>query len=188
MATATSIRTTTGKYVDLLCPYVEEIDIIDIANSLGNLCRYGGHVKEFYSVAEHSLNAQWVAECVLGYDVETQFAALMHDAAEAYIGDLVRPLKRVCQGLENIEHRIEQAIGQRFNFICGTSVQRVRVIDNSLLYAERRHLFGDDGVKWDGEEEILHLSSLRILHQSPCQATQEFLHTFAKLQFERLKK
>lgn len=85
------IRTFTDKKFYFLDIRPEHICIEDIAHSLSNICRYGGHCKQFYSVAEHS-----IACCDRmgnGEDASVRLWALLHDAAEAYIGDICKPLK-----------------------------------------------------------------------------------------------
>lgn len=83
-------------YVDPLNLAVEQVAIEDIARSLSHICRYGGHVPVFYSVAEHSLHvAAQVERC--GGLPELVLAALLHDASEAYLGDMVRPLKHISE-------------------------------------------------------------------------------------------
>lgn len=81
-----------GVYVNLLDPDPALICPADIAHHLGMTCRYGGGVRRFYSVAEHSLLVvdllRW-----LGQPAEIVVAGLLHDAAEAYVGDVIAPLK-----------------------------------------------------------------------------------------------
>lgn len=83
------IRTYTGRFVDPLNLRVEDVHINDIAHSLSLQCRYNGHSYGFLSVARHSV---WVAE-MLRSDPALALWGLLHDAAEAYLGDLVAPLK-----------------------------------------------------------------------------------------------
>lgn len=88
-----------GSFVDLLEPAAETIHAEDIAHHLGMLCRYGGGVRRFYSVAEHSV---LVADLLAyqGYDRRTVLAGLLHDGAEALIGDLISPAKYALRVLE----------------------------------------------------------------------------------------
>jgi hypothetical protein len=82
------MQTFTGRAFYPLDPRPEDIDPVDIAHALSLICRYGGHSSRFYSVAEH---------CVLmSHAVAPEHAlwALLHDATEAYLGDMIRPLKR----------------------------------------------------------------------------------------------
>jgi hypothetical protein len=77
--------TSTGRQIDLMDPQVRHVDIRDIAHGLSHICRWGGHTEAFYSVAEHSLLVSRICSDPLW--------GLLHDATEAYLGDIVRPLK-----------------------------------------------------------------------------------------------
>lgn len=88
----TSITTYTKKTFDPLAPKEEFLDIHDIAHSLSLLCRANGHFPEFYSVGEHCLNCAREAQA-RGYSVRVQLACLLHDASEAYLSDVTRPVK-----------------------------------------------------------------------------------------------
>ena len=105
------ILTQTGKRFDLFEPDADMIDPRDIAHSLAHLCRFNGHTREFYSVAQHSC---LVADLV---PTEHKLAALLHDATEAYIGDMVRPLKQWMHAYQDVETWIWERICTRFS-IC----------------------------------------------------------------------
>jgi len=81
------ITTVSGKRVFPLKMKRDDIDIKDIAHALGKICRFGGHSKQFYSVAEHAV---WVSKLV---PTELALFGLCHDNAEAYLGDIVSPIK-----------------------------------------------------------------------------------------------
>lgn len=106
------IYTFTGKRFDFIDPRPEMFCIEDIAHALSNLCRYTGH-GTFYSVAEHSLLVAEYLESQ-GADAETVREGLMHDAVEAYVGDVSKPLKNLLPEYSVIEHRIETALQARF--------------------------------------------------------------------------
>ncbi len=97
-----------GTLFDLLDPAGSHFTINDIAHGLGRVCRFAGHTNRFYSVAEHSV---LVARLV---PPEHARAALLHDASEAFIGDVTRPLKALLPDYRAIEARIEDAIASRF--------------------------------------------------------------------------
>lgn len=91
------IATYTGRQFHFDEPNFDSINIVDIAHALSNLCRFNGHTRRFYSVAEHSIKTmQLVRSMTLEPNMRKMFrTALMHDATEAYLGDMVRPLKRL---------------------------------------------------------------------------------------------
>jgi uncharacterized protein len=105
-----SIRTFTGKYFNVFEPNVDLIDIEDIAHSLAMQCRFNGHTKRFYSVAQHSI---WVAERV---PYEDKMAALLHDGSEAYLCDIPSPIKKFFTQYHSIENGVMQAIAEKFKF------------------------------------------------------------------------
>jgi hypothetical protein len=125
--------TVSGRQIWPLDPKEEEVEIGDIAHALSNICRFGGHVKEFYSVAQHCL---LVAACV---PKEDQRWALLHDAAEAYMGDMVRPIKRFMPNFKEAEERLLRVIGVRFG-LTWPMPESIHVADNLVLGAEARDL------------------------------------------------
>lgn len=109
-ASASCITTYTRRRVDPLNATVEDIDILDIANALARQCRYNGHCYGHLSVARHSI---WVSQQL---PERLQLTGLLHDAAEAYMGDLVKPLKHSEFGEAYLEaeHRLERVIAEKF--------------------------------------------------------------------------
>lgn len=105
-----------GKRVNPLTATVEDIDPLDIGWALSRQCRYNGHVNGFLSVARHSL---WVADHLRaqGRTVRLQRTGLLHDAAEAYLGDMIRPLKHGPLGdaYRVAEARLESVLAERFD-------------------------------------------------------------------------
>lgn len=89
---ATAVETASGRYVDLCAPDPEHLDLVDVARSLSRLCRHHGHTFRFYSVAEHSVLVHDLIKQDGGTE-EQRLAGLLHEAAEAYLGDVVAPLK-----------------------------------------------------------------------------------------------
>lgn len=108
--TERSIRTFKGIYFDVFEPDYRLIDIEDIAHSLAMQCRFNGHIKEFYSVAQHSV---WVAERVPQIHMK---AALLHDASEAYLADIPSPIKKHFTQYHVIEDLVMRAVAKRFDF------------------------------------------------------------------------
>lgn len=125
------ITTYTGKKFHYLYPAPKEIDIRDIAHSLSLTCRFNGHCKVFYSVAEHSIRVSQIVPARL------KLAALLHDAAEAYITDIPRPIKNAF-GLRAPEALILSVILAKYD-IQGIS-PLIRDADNVLIATESRDL------------------------------------------------
>lgn len=119
-----------GKYFDLLDPEGSEITIEDIAHGLSMTCRFAGQCMNFYSVAEHCWHASYQVPAHLAR------AALMHDAAEAFIGDVTRPLKSLLPDYKAIEKRIEAAIWRRFA-VEGIDDPDIKRADLAMLGAEQ---------------------------------------------------
>lgn len=136
------ILTATGKSFDLYQPDPERIDPRDISHALAHLCRFNGHTREFYSVAQHSV---LVAELV---PEEHKLAALLHDATEAYIGDMVRPLKQWMHAYQDVEDWLWTCVCARFDLDTElpTDVHRADLI---ALATERRDLMPTDPAIWD---------------------------------------
>jgi hypothetical protein len=107
--TEKTIKTISGHYINVFDPDPETIDIIDIAHSLSQTPRWGGHLKHFYSVAQHSIK---VCE---NLPDNLKLEGLLHDATEAYIGDIPKPIKRGMPDYNLIEKNLDVAIRKKFN-------------------------------------------------------------------------
>lgn len=123
-----------------LDPRPEDIRIEDIAHALPMICRFNGHCSRFYSVAEHSLNVAAFAFATTA-DRRIGLTALLHDASEAYLCDVPRPLKRLNEmtAYRDMERVVEQAIAVRFGLIYPLPAQ-VKHCDERALMTERRDL------------------------------------------------
>lgn len=158
------IETWTGKYVDLAAPQAHQIDLDSVAHGLANTCRYNGQVR-FYSVAEHAVMVSRRLERQ-GWDVEFQLAGLHHDDAEAFLGDVTRPLKSLFQptyaGLTNkMDWAICRALHLPFVItpMC-YELEPIKDADNWALMVEAWRLlpsrginWGDSGISWSIEME-----------------------------------
>lgn len=153
------LTTRSGRKLDPLNIMPDDIDIEDIAYSLSMQCRFNGHCKNFYSVAQHSIR---VAEAATGnpHHEKYRLELLLHDAAEAYIGDLITPIKRLCDEYKDIEYRIDIAIAHKFNLNCphypikSCEIDIGAIIDyydKQLLMAEFIEIMPGDNI---GEPEI----------------------------------
>lgn len=147
MESTPSIRTYTGKMFNLLEPDPGVIDIKDIAHALSNQCRFTGHTSTFYSVAEHSVN---VSNVPLLNTKELQLIGLLHDATEAYLVDLPRPIKKFTD-LGAIfklhENHIWEAIALHFGLPLEIP-EEVHEADRIVLVTEKRDLMRK-GPDWD---------------------------------------
>ncbi|WP_024517049.1 hypothetical protein [Bradyrhizobium sp. Tv2a-2] len=104
------IGTATGGAFNVLDPKVEDVRLNDIAHALSRQCRYGGHCRRFYSVAEHSVH---VAHNVAGPN-RVKLASLLHDASEAFLVDIPRPIKNAMPEYRAIEDHLMRVIYTRF--------------------------------------------------------------------------
>ncbi|ALA16115.1 MULTISPECIES: hypothetical protein [unclassified Chelatococcus] len=135
------MQTYTGRQFWPLDPRPDDVDIDDIAHALGNLCRYNGHCRAFYSVAEHSV---LVAERA---SPPNKLAALLHDAAEAYLCDLPRPVKRSVSGYAEAEEAVERAIAAKFG-VPHPWPAEVKDLDNRILHDEKAQLMRPEPAPW----------------------------------------
>jgi len=130
--------TYTGKAVDVFNLKVEDICLLDIAHSLSLQCRYIGHCKFFYSIAEHSIRATSYAE---QFGVDPRYVFL-HDAAEAYCGDIIRGVKPLVFD-KRVESKIRNAIFSHFSMDTNyweVSYHIIKEIDDRMLATEFRDL------------------------------------------------
>ena len=132
----------TGKLFDLFGPDAEMIDPRDISHSLAHLCHFNGHTREFYSVAQHGcIFAELVPE-------EHKLMALLHDATEAYLGDMTRPLKQWMSDYRGFEDVIWMRVCERFDLALDLPAS-VHHADLIALATERRDLIPTDPAIWD---------------------------------------
>lgn len=156
----------------------EHIDIVDIAHALSLLCRANGHIRHFYSVAQHCLNCVMEAKA-RGLSKELQLACLLHDASEAYISDITRPVKRNLPQYLEFEEVLQQQIFAKFNMehLKKADHRLVKEIDDALLYYELLALMGEEIF-----EERPELVSIPDLEQRDFHAVKEaFLKEYERL-------
>jgi 5'-deoxynucleotidase YfbR-like HD superfamily hydrolase len=137
-------NTVSGRKISIHEPTVQMIDIKDIAHGLSHVCRFGGQVRYHYSVAQHSILVMKLAPDHL------KFAALMHDATEAYLGDVIKPLKNVIgKAYTDIEDRFERVICERFS-LTKEELEAIKPYDKEALEIEHANFFKDDRVAFIG--------------------------------------
>lgn len=178
-----SIKLVSGNYISLRNPDPdpELIFMEDISSGVSNISRYSGqlNVERWYSVAEHLLNC-WELSKGLRYDKEQQRNVLMHDATEAYLGDMSKPLKRMMPVFKWFENKMERAIEIRYGLDFKKHHDAIKHIDNALLLAERFAIYGDDGVEWQNQDSIMKVQiSPRYL--KPMDIKAEFLEAWRSL-------
>ena len=138
------MQTFTGRAFWPCDPRVDEVCIEDIAHALSMLCRFAGQTRSFYSVAEHCVRASRIVSPAYA------LAALLHDAAEAYVVDLPRPLKRQpgLRAYREIERRVQMIVYDAFGVKLGTTValgaKAIRTADEVMLATEARDLMGGE--------------------------------------------
>lgn len=142
------ILTYTGRQVDLESPSPFDITLTDIAQALSHISRFTGHTERPYTVAQHSVH---VAELVSPL---YRAQALLHDATEAYLGDVSTPLKALLPGYRALEDTMWRVLCQRFK-IDPVMAPEVKHADLQMLGAERRDLMAPNGGSWECLEGIL---------------------------------
>jgi hypothetical protein len=163
-----------GGYFDFLNPDPGSIHPEDIAWGLAYTCRFGGQSLRYYSVAQHCVLASYAIQ------PPHEFEALMHDAAEAYIGDVVGPLKQLLPDYKAVEHRVEAAIAKRFRMTLPLPPE-VKYVDLCLLRTEQRDLTAGSGDDWNGLDQYP-LLPIVIEPWAPEMAAQMWLSRFEELE------
>lgn len=159
------IQTYTGIAFWPLDAREEEIDILDIAHSLSMQCRFGGHCEEFYSVAEH---------CCHIYDLVSdkhKLWGLLHDASEAYLVDLPRPVKRSIPDYKEIENNLMKVICSKFE-LSEEMPAEVHEADMRILYDEAAQNMKTPPQPWDDRIEPF---GIKLQFWSPQRAKEEFI-------------
>lgn len=139
------MTTYTKKHFTVLEPKIEDIDIFDIAHALSMLTRANGHFSQFYSVAQHSV------ACALEafereYSVKVCLACLLHDASEAYMCDVIRPLKKELPVYLQAEAVLQSMIYKKY---LGAKpdpkeAAQVRAVDDAMLFHEFKCFMGEE--------------------------------------------
>ena len=175
-----TIKVSAGHYVDLANPDPSTIEVKSIAAALSKVCRFGGHCPQFYSVAEHCIHATAIA-CSEGYAGDALIAVFLHDSAEAYIGDMVKPLKVTMPQYGEAEQRIEAAIQAAFGVDFSKWIDVIKRFDRAMLKAEKVTMWPEDTEKWAGFSEIED-RVVKFQFWEPSQAEMQFLAMARTLQ------
>lgn len=167
-----TILLASGNYFDFLAPEQSTFTIEDIAHGLSNVCRFSGHCRRFYSVAQHSVIVSRIVP------PEDAYAGLMHDAAEAFVGDVAKPLKDLLPDYRKIEKAVEAVVLARFG-VPQPMPPSVKEADVLMLATEQRELM-ENRDAWShthGREPL----DIDILPLTPAMAKAAFLARFAEL-------
>ena len=167
-------------------PRPEEIRLGDIAHALSNMCRFGGHCSSFYSVAQHSVMVSLEAEKAATVDKTlVAIIGLLHDATEAYLVDVPRPIKVNLSGYKPMEERLACVIGERFGIELHILPGLVEEADERALFTEKRDLLGPPPAPWTVAQGV---SSEpyedRIMPLSPTEAKRLFIDRACELGLE----
>lgn len=168
-----TIMLSSGIYFDLLSPQTSAFTINDIAHALSQLCRFTGHTSEFYSVAEHSLRASYLVP------KDYAMQSLLHDAAEAFVGDVSSPLKHLLPNYKDIEQAIQVEIFRRFDCPL-VEADEVKLADLIMLATERRDLLPPSHDVWPIIAQITPKKN-KIFPMDSMQAKIRFMKLFEEL-------
>ena len=204
----TWIQTYRGKVMDVFDPDITQIDIIDIAHSLSNQCRYNGHCDHFYSVARHcclcasimavdprSMYRMRWSRKRKQYEISSDqdkwspdmhrqivFHALMHDAAEAYVGDMPRPIKRKFPEFKKIEASLMDMVISRMGMVPLETfpgvAELIHQIDMRMCVTERDAMLSEPPIDWNLDYEPYEalIENIRSVVEDPAETKKQFLH------------
>ncbi|MBS1807472.1 MAG: hypothetical protein JST84_04700 [Acidobacteria bacterium] len=169
----THMRTIMGRELSIFAPDPKLLCILDVAHGLAHLCRYAGHVRHFYSVAEHSYWTSIIAPQHLA------LSCLLHDAAETNINDLIQPVKQHISGYQRIENGFESAYAEQFGLPFPFPPE-VKATDRAIYQIEctqARHLNSTLDIE---EPESLTPTAIKVKLRfwSPRKARKKFLRRY----------
>lgn len=177
-----------GVSVDLEDPQPDMIKSTDIAHALGRICRFNGHVLDFYSVAQHCCH---VEDLMPRINFRVKALAVLHDAAEAFIGDVSTPVRRCMRRVEDIcrfdelEDKLLRVIYAKFHIDPPTEVeqQMIRWADQSMLLTERRDLLEPTSYDWNSfVDPGVEPQKAKIQCWSPYVSSQEYLSRLREIE------
>lgn len=169
------LQTRTGIAFFPLDPRVEEVNIMDIASALSNMCRFTGHTTSFYSVAQHSVHVSEILP------PELALAGLLHDAAEAYLVDVPSPLKRLPEFgfYREAEAVLQRVIFKRFGIKGSAEAPAIKEADLCMLLTEARDVMVTPDLAW--LPNSARPRDARIEPWEPKEALSRFLLRFKEL-------
>lgn len=188
----TWMLTWTGEELSLDFIAQDSINLLDIAHALALINRFGGHTSRPYCVAEHSLLVCSIMEECLGVvDPTYLLCGLMHDAHEAYCGDMTQPMKQVLgDPWARVEQRLEHAVLSRFGLLTPSIELRavIKLADRMALAIERPALLPASPTPWECLMGLPNLPRVNLADRAvftPADWRQAFLDRFAELTYGR---
>lgn len=167
------MQTYSGRRFTPLDPKIEDIAFIDIAKPLSMMCRYSGHCLRFYSVAEHCVLAALIAPA------ELKLTMLMHDASEAYLTDMPRPIKGHVIGYYEAEEKLAALIAQKYGTIHPLPAE-IKRIDAQMLDDERQQNMAHMDVAPSDWGNVVPGSGIMLRYWTPDEAQDRFTRAFIR--------
>lgn len=164
------IRLHSGRKFHILNPRSHEIHIDDIVWALSHICRFTGHTRAFYSVAQHCCHVSDILPR------DSQLAGLLHDAQEAFVNDLASPIKQYLPQYKEMELRVEQLIARKYHFPFPMGAE-VKTADMTLLVTEMRDVMRNTDYKLHPFKPL----TQRITPWSSEKARREFMKRYKLL-------
>jgi len=162
------LRTFSGLYIDVFNPNVDMVSMIDIAHGLSNVCRFAGQCSRFYSVAQHSV---LVAADVITGERKIKQMAILHDASEAYIGDMPKPIKKHFPNYQAVEENLMYVIFEKFGL---SYAEYLNVYKPMIKEADKKALEFEHKTVMLNENNMMHI-------WKPEEAKQRFMNNVSQL-------
>lgn len=164
-----------GNYYHFETPHQTKVELEDIAHALSNICRFGGHTRTFYSVSEHSIHVSHLVPKHLA------LYGLLHDAHEAYVGDMPTPLKNLCFDYRGVEARAESHVWEAFGLksLQWDDLQALSKADLQMLRHEKENALHcrDEWAIVEGVEKV----DVQLEFWNPQRAKAEFIKRYMEL-------
>ena len=177
------IETYSGKKFYVLDPRPQDIELDDVQHALSMLCRFGGHTKKFYSVAEHSINV--ANRLYFFHGRKLARFGLFHDASEAVLVDIPKPIKPYITNYKEIEKKVQEVMYLKFCGMLPSPIEEdyIKRVDTELLWIEGYQLMKSSTTIWENDGSWQHYYPMCFGHREldcwdPIQAKKEFSSCF----------
>lgn len=178
-STESFLQTGLGYLISVQNPDPGMIDLADIFNSISQQCRFNGHCKFFYSVGEHTVRGVELAKKLYPKNKNLHRSFFVHDFTEAYVGDVIRPVKKHLPEFKKIEEGFHKAINTRFG-VDAYDEKGVYEIDNYMAMWEKRDLLPPN-IHWPGMPSIDHLELPKLVPKTIEQVRQDLWAMFVEV-------